>query len=97
MRLSLSSVTAAAHSVSVGEFVDRALHSGADRVAGLPLGRLLLGADAELQVAEFSWGKAHGAGTVGGGCAAGTDGAGRHWLLVNRVTISGAAVGEEVG
>jgi hypothetical protein len=24
-------------------------------------------------------------------------GQGRHWLLVNRATISGAAVGEEVG
>lgn len=34
-----------------------ALHSGAHRVADLPLGRLLLGTDAELQVAEFSLGK----------------------------------------
>jgi hypothetical protein len=67
--LSLSSVAAASHAVSVGEFVNRALYSGADRVAGLPLGRLLLGADAELQVAEFSWGKAHGAGAFARGGA----------------------------
>lgn len=52
--LSLSLVATASHSVSVGELVDRALHSGANRVAGLPFGRLLLGADAELQVAELS-------------------------------------------
>ena len=52
------------------------LDSGADRVAGLPVGCLLLGADAELQVAEFSWGKAHGPGAVGGGGAAGTGRAG---------------------
>ena len=57
MGLSLSSVAAASHAVSVGELVDRAFHFGGDRVAGLPLGRLLLGADVELQVAEFSWGK----------------------------------------
>ncbi len=58
MGLSLSavSVAAAPHAVSVGELVDRALHSGADRIAGLPLGRLLLGADAELQVPVFSRG-----------------------------------------
>ncbi|MFC9842932.1 hypothetical protein ACFWFF_25065 [Streptomyces sp. NPDC060223] len=36
----------------MGELVDRALHSGVDRVAGLPLERLLLGADAELQAAR---------------------------------------------
>ncbi len=57
MGLSLSSVAAVAHAVSVGELVDRALRSGADRVAGLPLGRLLLGTDVELQVAELAWGK----------------------------------------
>src|SRR4051812_2224685 len=74
--LSLSSVAATAHTVAVGELVDRALHSGAHRVAGLPLGRLLLGADAELQVAEFSWGKADGAGAFAGGGALGTGRAG---------------------
>jgi transposase len=71
----LSSVAAVAHAVSVGELVDGALDSGADRVAGLPVGGLL-GVDAELQVAEFSWGKAHGPGAVGGGGAAGTGRAG---------------------
>lgn len=68
------SVVAASQAVSVGELVDGALCSGADRAAGLPLGRLLLGADAELQVAELARGRAHGAGAVGG---AGALGAGR--------------------
>ncbi|REH17831.1 hypothetical protein BCF44_1447 [Kutzneria buriramensis] len=64
---------------------------------GLPVGRVLLGADAGLQVAKFSRGKptfralsrevVHWART----------GQGWHCLLVNRATISGAAVGEEVG
>ncbi|GGZ81603.1 hypothetical protein GCM10010389_19230 [Streptomyces echinoruber] len=95
--LVLASVAAAAHAVSVGELVDCSLCSGADRVAGLPLGCLLLGTDAELQVAEFSRGKptvrwlsrevVHWA----------RAGQGWHWLLVNRATISGAAVGEEAG
>ena len=88
---------AVAYAVCVGELVDRALHSGADRVAGLPLGRLLLGTDAELQVTEFSWGnptvRALSAVLVRWVRA----GQGRHWLLVNLATISGAAVGEEVG
>jgi hypothetical protein len=66
--LVLSSVAAASHAVAVDELVDRAFHSGAHRVAGLPLGRLLLGADAELQVAECSWGKADVAGAFSGGC-----------------------------
>ncbi len=61
--------SAAAYSVSMGELVGGALDSGADRVAGLPLGRLLFGADAQLQVAEFSRRKAHvpgrGAGAPG--------------------------------
>lgn len=79
MGLSLSAVAAAAHAVSVGELIIRALHSGADRVAGLRLGCLLLGADAKLQVAEFSWGKAHGAGAFAGG---GAPGAGRAGLTL---------------
>ncbi|GGX36340.1 hypothetical protein GCM10010341_67290 [Streptomyces noursei] len=49
--LVLASVTAAAHAVAVGEFVDCSLDSGADCVAGLPLRCLLLSTDAELQVA----------------------------------------------
>jgi hypothetical protein len=61
-----------AHAVSVGELVDGALHSGADRVTGLPAGRLLLGAGADLQVAEFLRGKAHVLGAVAGGGAQGT-------------------------
>jgi hypothetical protein len=48
--LVLSSVAAAAHAVAVDELVDRAFDSGADRVAGLPLGCLLLAADSKLQV-----------------------------------------------
>lgn len=36
-----------------GELVDRAFRSGANCVPGLPLGRLLFGADAELQVTEL--------------------------------------------
>jgi hypothetical protein len=55
--LALASVTAAGHAVAVGEFVDRSLDSGADCVAGLPLGCLLLDTDAELQVAYFAWGE----------------------------------------
>lgn len=35
------------------------LHFGADRLPGLPVGRLLLGADADLQVAKFPWRNAH--------------------------------------
>ncbi|GAA4003266.1 hypothetical protein GCM10022232_47900 [Streptomyces plumbiresistens] len=81
----------------MGELVDGALDSGADRVAGLPVGCLLFGADAELQVAEFSWGKAHGPGAVGGGGAAGAGRAGAALALGEPGTISGAAVGEEVG
>ena len=50
----LSSVAAAPHAVPVGELVDGAFHPGADRVAGLPLGCLLIGADADLRIAEFS-------------------------------------------
>ncbi len=42
MGLRPSAVAAAADAVSVGKFVDGALDSGADRVAGLPLGCLLL-------------------------------------------------------
>jgi hypothetical protein len=95
--LSLSSVAAVAHAVAVGELVDGSLHPGAHRVAGLPLGCLLLGTDAELQVAEFSWGKP----TVRALSAVVVHWVrarqGRHWLVVNRATISGAAVGEEVG
>lgn len=74
--LSLPSVATAPHAVAVGELVDRALHSGADRIASLPLGRLLLGTDTKLQVAELSRGKAHSAGTVGGARALGTGRAG---------------------
>ncbi|GAA1329316.1 hypothetical protein GCM10009647_068000 [Streptomyces sanglieri] len=62
----LSSVAAVAHAVSVGELVDGALHSGAERVAGFPLGCLLLAADADLQVAEFSRGEAHVPGDLAG-------------------------------
>ena len=36
--------------VGVGELVDGPLDAGADRLAGLPLGGLLLGVDAQLQV-----------------------------------------------
>jgi len=61
------------------------------------LGRLLFRTDAELQVAELSWGgKAHGANVVGGAGALGAGRHGRHWPLANRATISGAAVAEEV-
>jgi hypothetical protein len=45
----LPSVAAAAHAVSMGELVDGALHPGADRVAGLPVGCPPLGADADSQ------------------------------------------------
>lgn len=51
---SLASVAAVVHVVAVGELVDRSRDSGADRVAGLPFGCLLLGTDAELQVTKFS-------------------------------------------
>jgi hypothetical protein len=95
--LGLSPVAAATHAVPMGELVDGALHSGADRVAGFPVGRVLFSANADLQVAELLWGKptlrapsrevVHRART----------GQGWHWALVNRATISGAAVGEEVG
>ncbi len=57
----------------------------------------MLGADTDLQVAEFSWGKP----TVRALSAVLVQrvrtGQGRHWLLVNRTAISGAAVGEDVG
>ncbi|GGM80733.1 hypothetical protein GCM10012275_59260 [Longimycelium tulufanense] len=81
----------------MGELVDGALHSGAHRVAGLPVRRLLLGADADLQVAEFLRGKARVPGAFAGVVHWGRTGRGWHWPLVNRATISGAAVGEEVG
>lgn len=97
MGLSLSSVATAAQAVAVGEFVDGSLHSGADRVAGLPLGCLLLGADAELQVAEFSWGNPTVRVLSREVVHRARAGEGWHWLLVNLATISGAAVGEEVG
>jgi hypothetical protein len=72
----LPSVAAAAHTVAVGELIDGALHSGAHRVPGLPLGCPLLGADSKLQVAGFSWWEAHGAGAFAGGGALGADRAG---------------------
>lgn len=71
MDLALASVATATHAVSVAELVDCSLDSGADRVAGLPLRCLLLGADAELQVAEFSRRKADGAVAFAGGGALG--------------------------
>jgi len=55
--LGLSPVAAPTHAMSVDELIGGALHSGTDRIPGLPVGRLLLGADAELQVVEFSRGK----------------------------------------
>lgn len=58
-------VAAAAHAVSVGELVDGALDTGADRVSGLPLGCLLLCAGADLQVSEFSRGKPALRGSLG--------------------------------
>lgn len=64
--VSSAAAATAPHAVSVGELVDRALHSGADHVSGLPLGRLLFGADAELQVTQLVRGKSYGAGAVGG-------------------------------
>lgn len=71
-------VAEAARAVSVGELVDGALHSGADRVAGLPFGCLLLGADADLQVAEFSPGESPRSGRCRGrwctGCGPGRAG-----------------------
>jgi hypothetical protein len=83
--------------MSVGELVDGALHSGTNRIPGPPVGRVLLGADTELQVAQFPWGKptfrAPSREVVGWV----RTGQGWHWALVNRATISGAAVGEEVG
>ncbi|MEU9116374.1 hypothetical protein AB0D04_32585 [Streptomyces sp. NPDC048483] len=87
MRFRLSSAVTAMHAVSVGEFADGAFHSGADRLAGLPVRCLLLDADADLQVAEFSREPVH----------RGRSGHGWHWPLVNRAAISGAAAGEEVG
>ncbi|HEX6360879.1 hypothetical protein [Actinophytocola sp.] len=81
----------------MGELVHGAFHAGSDRVSGLPVGRLLLGADAELQVAEFSRGKAHVPGASREVVHWSRTGQGWYWLLVNRATISGAAVGEEVG
>jgi hypothetical protein len=93
----LSPVAAAPHAVSVSELVHGGFHSGSGRVSGLPVGRLLLGADAELQVAEFSWGKAHVPALSREVVHWVRTGQGWHWPLVNRATISGAAVGEEVG
>ncbi|GAA1932699.1 hypothetical protein GCM10009753_77950 [Streptantibioticus ferralitis] len=95
--LRLSSVAAAAHTVSMGELVDGALDSGADRIPGLPVGRLLLGADADLRVAEFSRGKPTFRALSREVVQRVRAGQGWHWLWVNRATISGAAVGEEVG
>jgi hypothetical protein len=51
--LRLSPVAAATHAVSVSELVHGAFHSGTHRVSGLPVGRLLRCADAQLQVAEL--------------------------------------------
>ncbi|WP_307841710.1 hypothetical protein [Streptomyces endocoffeicus] len=81
----------------MGELVDGAFHSGADRVAGLPFGCLLLGTDAELQVTEFSRGKPTLRALSAVVVQRVRTGQGRHWPLVNRATIRGAAVGEEVG
>jgi hypothetical protein len=51
-----------------------------------------------VQVAEFSWGKAHSFRALSAVVVHRVrTGQGRHWLLVNRATISGAAVGEDVG
>jgi len=74
--LGLSPVAASTHAVSVGELVHGALHSGTDRVPGLPIRRALLGADTELQVTQFLRGKAHVPGTVTRGGALDADRAG---------------------
>ncbi|GHE71749.1 hypothetical protein GCM10017771_95660 [Streptomyces capitiformicae] len=57
--------------MSRGELVDGAFHSGADRVGGLPDECPLLGADADLQVAEFSRGQAQLRASRGSGCKGG--------------------------
>lgn len=74
--LGRSSVAAPAHAVPVDELVHGAFHSGTDRIPSLPVWRLLLDADAHLQLAEFSWGKADVPGAVAGGGALGADRAG---------------------
>jgi hypothetical protein len=56
--LRLFPVAAATYAVSVSELVHGAFHSGTHRVSGLPVGRLLSCADAQLQVEELSWRKA---------------------------------------
>lgn len=79
----------------MGELVDGDLHPRAHRKTGLPIGRLLFGATADLQVAEFPRGKADVPGGFTGGGAPSADRAGLTLPLVNRATTSGAAVGEE--
>ncbi|MFF0066906.1 hypothetical protein ACFYRC_36435 [Streptomyces sp. NPDC005279] len=81
----------------MSEFVDGAFHSGANRIAGLPVGCLLLGADAELQVAQFTRREPTVRALSEVAVQRVRTGQRRLWLLVNRATISGAAVGEDVG
>lgn len=92
----MSSIVAASHAVSAGELVGPALHSGADRVSGVLLGRLLLRADA-----EFAGRGAHGGGkptvrVLSVVLVLGLSRAGTALALDEPATISGAAVGEEV-
>ena len=94
----LSPVAAVAHAVAVGELVDGALDAGPDGIALVPGGVLLVGAVADLQLVELARG---GKPTVRlpspEVVQAALAGQGRHWPLVKRATMSGAAPGEEVG
>jgi hypothetical protein len=95
--LGLALVAAVAHAVAAGELADGALNAGPDGVALVPGGVLLVGAVANLQLVELARGKPTVRLPSPEVVQAGLAGQGRHWRLVKRATMSGAASGEEVG
>lgn len=63
-------------------------------MAGLPVGCLLLGADAKLQITEFSRGKIHGSGAASGGRATGADRAGAALMKARPPSVAASPAGE---
>ena len=97
MGFGLSAVAAVTHAVAVGELVDGTLDAGADGVALVPGGVLLVSAVADLQLVELARGKPTLRLPSPEVVQAARTGQGWHCAVVKRATMSGAASGEEVG
>ncbi len=95
--LALAVVAALPHAVPVREFADGALDSRTHGIPLLPGGALLFGSGLDLQVEEYSRGNPMLRALSREVVHLLRTGHGWHWALVNRATISGAAVGDDVG